>query len=44
VLKDFAPAERKDLPWLVDAAADAAELIVVDGLDKAQLVVHTKAP
>jgi peptidyl-tRNA hydrolase, PTH1 family len=44
VLKDFAPAERKDLPWLVDAAADAAELVVVDGLDKAQLVVHTKSP
>jgi peptidyl-tRNA hydrolase, PTH1 family len=44
VLKDFAPAERKDLPWLVDAAADAAELVVVDGLDKAQLIVHTKAP
>ena len=44
VLKDFAPAERKDLPWLVDAAADAAELVVTEGLEKAQLMVHTKIP
>ena len=44
VLKDFASAERKDLPWLIDAAADAAELIVTQGLEKAQLTVHTKSP
>jgi len=43
VLKDFAPAERKELGWLVDAAADAAELVVTDGLEKAQLKYHTKA-
>ena len=42
VLKDFAGAERKDLPWLLDAAADAVELIVCEGLDRAQLTVHTK--
>ena len=42
VLRDFSAAERKDLPWLVDAAADAVELVVVEGLEKAQLRVHTK--
>jgi PTH1 family peptidyl-tRNA hydrolase len=43
VLRDFSAAERKDLAWLVDAAADAVELVVVDGLEKAQLRVHTKS-
>jgi peptidyl-tRNA hydrolase, PTH1 family len=43
VLKDFAGAERKELPWLVDAAADAVEMLVTDGLQRAQLVLHTKA-
>ncbi len=43
VLKDFAGAERKELPWLVDAAADAVELVLTQGLQQAQLVVHTKA-
>lgn len=42
VLKDFAGAERKDLPWLLDAAADAVELTILGGLDKAQLRFHTK--
>lgn len=42
VLKDFAGPERKDLPWLLDAAADAVELIVCEGLERAQLKVHTK--
>jgi PTH1 family peptidyl-tRNA hydrolase len=42
VLRDFSAAERKDLPWLVDAAADAVELVVVEGLEKAQLRIHTK--
>lgn len=43
VLKDFAAAERKELPWLLDAAADAAELVVTQGLEKAQLRYHTKS-
>lgn len=43
VLKDFSPAERKDLPWLVDRAADAVEAVVLDGLEAAQLRFHTKA-
>ena len=33
----------KDLPWLVDAAADAVELVVLEGLEAAQLRFHTKA-
>ncbi len=43
VLKDFTAAERKDLPWLVDHAADAVEAVVLDGLEAAQLRFHTKA-
>ena len=43
VLRDFTAAERKDLGWLVDAAADAVELVVTEGLEKAQLKYHTKA-
>lgn len=43
VLRDFSTAERKDLGWLVDAAADAVELMVTEGLEKAQLKYHTKA-
>jgi PTH1 family peptidyl-tRNA hydrolase len=43
VLRDFTAAERKDLAWLVDAAADAVELVVTEGLEKAQLKYHTKA-
>jgi PTH1 family peptidyl-tRNA hydrolase len=42
VLRDFAKNELKDLPWLVDAAADAVELVVSDGLEAAQLKFHTK--
>jgi PTH1 family peptidyl-tRNA hydrolase len=42
VLRDFAAAERKDVPWLIDAAADAVELLVTEGLDKAQLRFHTR--
>ncbi|HEY0117167.1 MAG TPA: aminoacyl-tRNA hydrolase, partial [Cellulomonas sp.] len=44
VLADFSKAERKDLPWLVDAAADAVEMVVVEGLERAQLTFHTKRP
>lgn len=42
VLRDFAAAERKDLGWLVDAAADAVELLVTEGLERAQLKFHTR--
>ena len=40
VLKDFSPTERKELPWLLDAAADAVELVVRDGLLAAQQRFH----
>ena len=40
VLKDFSSTERKDLPWLVDAAADAVEMIVSHGLLAAQQRFH----
>lgn len=41
VLEGFSKAEREVLPNLVVDAADAVERIVVDGLTKAQLHVHT---
>ncbi|WP_024285433.1 aminoacyl-tRNA hydrolase [Cellulomonas sp. KRMCY2] len=40
VLRDFSSAERKDLPWLIDAAADAVEMIVGQGLLAAQQRFH----
>jgi PTH1 family peptidyl-tRNA hydrolase len=43
VLHDFSATERKDLGWLVGAAADAVEVVVTEGLVKAQLRYHTKA-
>jgi PTH1 family peptidyl-tRNA hydrolase len=36
VLRDFAAAERKEVPYLVDRAADAVEALVAEGLDAAQ--------
>ncbi|MEU5128688.1 aminoacyl-tRNA hydrolase [Streptomyces mobaraensis] len=36
VLKDFSAAERKDLAFEVDRAADAVESLIVDGLERAQ--------
>lgn len=36
VLKDFGSAERKELGYFVDRAADAAECLVIDGLERAQ--------
>ncbi|WP_225755354.1 aminoacyl-tRNA hydrolase [Actinotalea sp. Marseille-Q4924] len=41
VLKDFSTVERKDLPWLVDAAADAVEMVVLEGLEAAQQRFHS---
>lgn len=40
VLKDFSSVERKELPWLVDAAADAVETVVHQGLLAAQQRFH----
>lgn len=36
VLREFTTAERKDLPYLVDRAADAVEALLADGLETAQ--------
>ncbi|RMI05140.1 aminoacyl-tRNA hydrolase [Cellulomonas triticagri] len=44
VLRDFAKPEQKELPFLVDDAADAVELLVTEGLEKAQLKFHTRTP
>lgn len=40
VLRDFSAAERKELPFVVDDAADAVEQLVVLGLLDAQQRVH----
>ena len=36
VLREFASAERKELPFLLDRAADAVEALVANGLEAAQ--------
>ncbi|MFS8200648.1 aminoacyl-tRNA hydrolase [Streptomyces sp. CWNU-52B] len=36
VLKDFGSAERKELDYFVDRAADATEALVIEGLERAQ--------
>jgi PTH1 family peptidyl-tRNA hydrolase len=40
VLKDFSAAERKELPFLIDRAADAAEAVLGGSLAEAQNVYH----
>ncbi len=40
VLSDFSPAERKDLDYLVDRAADIVESLVVRGLEPTQNAYH----
>ncbi|MEJ5866639.1 aminoacyl-tRNA hydrolase, partial [Pseudokineococcus sp. 5B2Z-1] len=40
VLKPFGSAERRDLPVLLEEAADAVELVVLRGLEAAQQQVH----
>jgi PTH1 family peptidyl-tRNA hydrolase len=40
VLRDFAPAEKKELPFLLDDASDAVELLIRDGLAAAQQRFH----
>ncbi|MGC5166843.1 aminoacyl-tRNA hydrolase [Luteimicrobium sp. DT211] len=43
VLKDFSAAEKKELPFLLDDAADAVEMILTEGLLAAQGKFHTKS-
>ena len=40
VLRDFATAEKKDLPFLLDEAADAVQLLMDQGLLTAQQKHH----
>jgi PTH1 family peptidyl-tRNA hydrolase len=42
VLRDFGAAEKKELPFLIDDAADAVELMVDEGLLAAQQKFHAK--
>lgn len=41
VLRDFSAAERKELPLLLDSGADAAEMLIQDGLTVAQQHFHS---
>src|SRR3954452_16050028 len=43
VLRDFNAAERKDLDFLVDRAADAVGSLISDGLERAQNVYNADA-
>jgi peptidyl-tRNA hydrolase, PTH1 family len=40
VLRDFSAPEKKELPFLIDSAADAVEVLVKDGLLAAQQKFH----
>ena len=42
VLRDFTQAERKDLPWSIDRAADATEELLARGLTEAQNRYHAE--
>ena len=44
VLRDFSAAERKDLPFYVDRAADATEALITKGLAVAQNAFHADPP
>jgi PTH1 family peptidyl-tRNA hydrolase len=44
VLRDFSAAERKDLPFFVDRAADATEALIEKGLAEAQNLYHMELP
>ncbi|MGW3009427.1 aminoacyl-tRNA hydrolase [Streptomyces sp. NPDC001219] len=41
VLKDFSGAERRELDYFVDRAADAVETLIVDGLERAQTTYNS---
>jgi peptidyl-tRNA hydrolase, PTH1 family len=43
VLKNFSGAQAKELPFLLDDAADAVEMVLTEGLLAAQGKFHTKA-
>lgn len=40
VLKDFSGEQKKELPFLIEDACDAVELLIARGLTDAQQVVH----
>jgi peptidyl-tRNA hydrolase, PTH1 family len=40
VLRDFSPAERKELPFVIDRGADATEALITKGLTEAQNLYH----
>jgi PTH1 family peptidyl-tRNA hydrolase len=40
VLRDFNPAERKELPLEIERAADAVEALLRHGLEPAQNAFH----
>jgi PTH1 family peptidyl-tRNA hydrolase len=44
VLRDFAPAQRKELPYLIDRSADAVETLLSSGLAAAQNAFHGGSP
>ena len=45
VLRDFSATEKKELPFLIDSAADAVDSLVREGLQAAQQKFHpAKAP
>jgi PTH1 family peptidyl-tRNA hydrolase len=44
VLRDFTPAERRELPLAVDRCADAAETLITKGLAEAQNTYHADPP
>ena len=44
VLRDFSPAERKELPYLIDRSADAVQALLSDGLAAAQNAFHSDSP
>jgi PTH1 family peptidyl-tRNA hydrolase len=44
VLRDFSAAERKELPFPLDRAADAAEVLLAQGLAAAQNAFHGAVP
>ncbi|MGD9619781.1 MAG: aminoacyl-tRNA hydrolase [Mycolicibacterium sp.] len=43
VLENFTTAERAELPTICEQAADATELLIVQGLEAAQNIVHAWA-
>jgi PTH1 family peptidyl-tRNA hydrolase len=44
VLRDFSPAERKELPFLLDRCADAVETLLSHDLAAAQNIYHADLP